>query len=713
MRGWFRMVNLCLSCRGTGHKLSDCPVVARPSDYSEPHSEVDHFAAGLSPEALAHPSNQLCERCARFRIIDWLTNEDVRDEAVSDVDGTNLPRWENRTHNYDRWLSLGPLRSILLDAACPLCRMIFHVFPSLPTDEEDWDAEYFLRPIRSYNRLDKKLPLDEKGSPNEEVGKKYAIYVTVNSRQSQVSVLGRYFGDAKAQMVFGFESAFALSHRTPASTRPWLSARERGLTWDPNIVKGWMTRCEREHSTTCRVEWSDQLLLCKMIDVSSRQIVSCPPRCRYIALSYVWGGVSPKPGALERGELPQTIEDAIAVTKALGLRYLWVDALCIDQTDSPEKIQQLNMMDLIYSCSWATIIALHSDNADTGLCGLGEKNPRAQQRSETVEGCQLLSLFPGLHQELIRSTYNTRAWTLQELLLCSRRILFGKHQIHFVCNTAVYYESIDDASGPGGVLDKEPSQRDFFLLPDHEEYVKDPESRRAFADTIFCGLVEMYTGRKMTNDSDSLNATKGMLSFLQKVMLPQGFVWGLPLEEFPQSLRWYHPRGVKPRRRPDFPSWSYVGWEGEVNFTDKLNLMNGGSSERFDEAVDLGLSYVGIEDKMLDVEGILLRLEVRNEPFNNAYIPETDFLVGVLHEGNVLHKNTLSPGIFDFLIIERLGFRYAPQSSIRHTLYMVMLNRDGEVFSRRAMVRLYVEPKLEEQQEYLAILNSRRTIHIL
>ncbi|KAI4869001.1 hypothetical protein F4820DRAFT_78574 [Hypoxylon rubiginosum] len=97
------------------------------------------------------------------------------------------------------------------------------------------------------------------------------------------------------------------------------------------------------------------------------------------------------------------------------------------------------------------------------------------------------------------------------------------------------------------------------------------------------------------------------------------FFWGLPLKEFPQSLRWHRLRGIKPRRRPDFPSWY------------KLNLMNGGSFERFDKAVDQPLSYVGIDDKILTVESVILRLEVRNEPFNNAYIQDTDFLLGVFY----------------------------------------------------------------------------------
>lgn len=178
-----------------------------------------------------------------------------------------------------------------------------------------------------------------------------------------------------------------------------------------------------------------------------------------------------------------------------------VDALCIDQTPSPEKEQQLSMMDLIYSCAWATIVALHGENSDAGLCGVSARHSRAPQGSEWIEGSQLLSLFPTLHQELTGVTYCNRAWTLQEFLLCSRRILFGKHQIHFLCNTGRYCESVDDTRDPGGVLNTNPKQPDFFLLVSHPG----PRFREVENDSSFfyCSQITRNMSKTLSHDARS------------------------------------------------------------------------------------------------------------------------------------------------------------------------------------------------------------------
>jgi hypothetical protein len=67
---------------------------------------------------------------------------------------------------------------------------------------------------------------------------------------------------------------------------------------------------------------------------------------KYVALSYVWGDIPGSlmattqnisylfsPGSLEGPDtnfrIPRTIVDEIALTKAMGVSYLWVDKLCI------------------------------------------------------------------------------------------------------------------------------------------------------------------------------------------------------------------------------------------------------------------------------------------------------------------------------------------------------------------------------------------------
>ncbi len=62
---------------------------------------------------------------------------------------------------------------------------------------------------------------------------------------------------------------------------------------------------------------------------------------RYVALSHVWGGMLPirtttanikahQEGIL-LSALPRMFQDAIKVTRALGIRYIWIDSLCIIQ----------------------------------------------------------------------------------------------------------------------------------------------------------------------------------------------------------------------------------------------------------------------------------------------------------------------------------------------------------------------------------------------
>jgi hypothetical protein len=96
----------------------------------------------------------------------------------------------------------------------------------------------------------------------------------------------------------------------------------------------------------------------------------------YVALIYVWGPPS--------GDWPQTILDAVEVMKRLGEQYLWVDRLCINQSNLQERQFLISKMDAIYEGAEFTIVAAAGD-ARTGLPGV-TTTPRKPQSWVELKG---------------------------------------------------------------------------------------------------------------------------------------------------------------------------------------------------------------------------------------------------------------------------------------------------------------------------------------
>lgn len=110
-------------------------------------------------------------------------------------------------------------------------------------------------------------------------------------------------------------------------------------------ITGWLKHCEKAHKQCHRIaESSKPTRNFFVIDVKAKAVVSAPEYCRYLALSYVWGEnalqlqltednfeVFTRKDSLQEQYLTPTIRDAIDLTRKLGERYLWVDALCILQ----------------------------------------------------------------------------------------------------------------------------------------------------------------------------------------------------------------------------------------------------------------------------------------------------------------------------------------------------------------------------------------------
>lgn len=338
---------------------------------------------------------------------------------------------------------------------------------------------------------------------------------------------------------------------------------------DFQVPKQWLDQCLANHDQCC---WpSNTVEKLKLIDCHTRKIVPSDD-FEYVTLSYVWGSESQdsarSSASTLSNSLPQTIEDAITVTKALGYRYIWVDKYCINQSNAEESLEQIRQMDVIYRNSALTIIDAAGKDPYHGLPGVRPRS-RSSCHSTRVYGFELVSTPHRPEWYIETSRWNTRGWTYQEGLLSRRRLVFTSQQLYFECQT-VYSKEVGGhlsrylyTSGPfrkGGF-------RGLFLFNTIEQY---PE-------TTIIKCLQQYSRRSLTKESDILNGVLGLFKHAERLEKPVLHIWGVPLLIYlPQSpetgssfvlrLCWNLKR-PSPRRR-GFPSFSWAGWYGEVEWLE-------------------------------------------------------------------------------------------------------------------------------------------------
>lgn len=111
------------------------------------------------------------------------------------------------------------------------------------------------------------------------------------------------------------------------------------------VARTWLQKCQQEHPQ-CRVHGMQELPK-RVLDVSRESVrLHIPTRGTkgsWVALSYCWGSemllrtindnIESHKMGIAWGSLPKSHQDAVTVTRALGLQYLWIDSLCIIQDD--------------------------------------------------------------------------------------------------------------------------------------------------------------------------------------------------------------------------------------------------------------------------------------------------------------------------------------------------------------------------------------------
>ena len=324
------------------------------------------------------------------------------------------------------------------------------------------------------------------------------------------------------------------------------------VTWSlqsTDNVKKWLQTCIAGH-TKCRVSRtstisSHRFLPIRLLDAGTTESGRPSPEsidakftfslpeirlCRsdslsqdieYLTLSHRWG--KPQGFTLNNGTLsefhesitqaellsPQamTFKNAIHITRCLGFRYLWIDALCINQDDPREKASEIAHMGEIYSNSTLNISATGAFLPSEGM--FFERKvlsvvPCQQQvgfRKSRKQVAGVLTAYTCRWLENVDSApLHDRGWVYQERILAPRILHFARDQIFWECASLQASETF-----PYGNSHLSSPYNGYLKT----WYLNDSSFRQAPLQTVrttWAMLISAYSGTSLTLPEDKLVA---------------------------------------------------------------------------------------------------------------------------------------------------------------------------------------------------------------
>lgn len=397
----------------------------------------------------------------------------------------------------------------------------------------------------------------------------------------------------------------------------------------------WNQHCLQHHSRckpgyVSREEWPTRVLDVGYAESSSLRLRETSElsvtSLKYTSLSHCWGGQLPlrlvadnyteflNDIALE--DMPKSFRDAVEVTRKLGIQYLWIDALCIIQDSTLDWSRESGRMNMVYRNSYLTIAAAAARNATVGIhsarnplsvvpccipCEDGDKTsfawseykPEEQEREET----ERLVLF-------------SRAWVLQERLLSSRSLIFGKKELYWEC-----LEHQGSEMYPGGdrsfyVAHRDSQEKKIFNLRRFWRNM-DREPRLSLWK-FWNAMVSQYSALKLSHSLDKLVAIAGLAADFHAISPEAKYLAGIWSYQFRRALLWQSNRGVDAQSDSCYiaPSWSWASVDGVIRWE---SIFSDGIAEVLDVRITLTSQanpYGAVTSGYLRLRAPIIRLEL-------------------------------------------------------------------------------------------------------
>jgi hypothetical protein len=315
-------------------------------------------------------------------------------------------------------------------------------------------------------------------------------------------------------------------------------------------------------------------------------------------------------------KLTKTHREAIELTRILGVKYLWIDSLCIIQDSKDDWAFESARMMNVYSNSHCNIAAT---GAADGNCGLFfERNlddldpiifklPRKDIASSMdIPSIRLVQTVfqhmkmttagnkeytPGIFEVFYftdsdvwrhgvpQSPLGQRAWCLQERILSPRTIHFGENQLFFECQSLHACSRFPDGIPPILIPSLE-SKSNSSLIDAAKTARPEDNFSRERAYEIWSNIVRIYSACNLTFGKDKLVAVSGMASFIESKLYLSGYLAGTWAYGVLEQLLWSYDMEDSPdepfgRYRPKTyraPSWSWASVDHAIKFFTPVRM---------------------------------------------------------------------------------------------------------------------------------------------
>ena len=387
---------------------------------------------------------------------------------------------------------------------------------------------------------------------------------------------------------------------------------------------------------------------------------------RYTALSHCWGesaeifkttekNIRTLKNGVDLSSLPNTFQDAIIITRRLGIRYIWIDSLCIVQDDQDDLAIEAAKMHSIYRNAFITIAAASSSSGKESFLGQrpadfksvpirfrapapADQHPNrslkffgstlsklcARNRASVINArwTKRVSVQVGVNtwlpatdstSSIFRGPLSERGWTLQERVLSTRIIHFTDEGIRWECLSQTHSEDLRTC--PPSFMNQ---------LSDIAQLSPREPARLRRLHGFWRYMLMEYTSRKLTFRSDLLPALGGIATRMHELHGSE-YLAGLWRDHIIEDLCWWTITFRRVQRRhiqkndhkslnldPNYktlPTWSWISVPARIAYdvTDQRGVFTRHSS-LLDSSCTLTSSnrFGQVRDGVLILEGPIL-----------------------------------------------------------------------------------------------------------